>query len=123
MPFRWASRFLLTVQDIKNINKMHSGPGKQDTDVDRRQVRGSRGGAMQGFQSGNRTENFKSKKLLGQTLEAYPKENFCSIRVFRISHGSPWEGIRHGRDAARGPVHLPRSDLRICLMEETSTFT
>lgn len=91
--------------------------------MDRQQVHGSHGGAMQGFQSGNRTENFKSKKLLGQTPEAYPKENFCSIRVFQISHGSPWEGIPARQGRSRGPVHLPRSDLQIRLMEETITFT
>ena len=49
---------------------------------------------MQDFQSGNGMENFK--KLPGQTPVAYPKGNFCSIRVFQISHGS-WEGILAGR--------------------------
>ena len=104
VPFRWASRFFPTVQNIKNITRTHSGPGKREADAER-QVRGSRWGAMQGFQSGNGMENFNQRSSRDKTPVAYPKGNFCPIRVFQISHGS-WEGIPAGRDMAPGPVCL-----------------
>ena len=43
-------------------------------------------GGVQVFQRGNKTNYFKSKKLLGQTTVIYSSENCHSIRVFQISH-------------------------------------